>query len=310
MSSTTNTTTPPWLLTSDFSMCPCGCVGVRRRRSFLEKSLTDGAEVIRQAVYAEQPPAARARALAHLDPRTKLLAALALLIAVATLHTLTALALAYLGTIVLAVASGVPLRPFLTRVWLFVPLFTAIAVLPATFSVVTPGEVVLPLWTWHGQPHGLTAQGLTSAGLVVLRAACSVSVVLVVTFSTPWTRLLAALGALGVPRLFGTIITMAYRYIFVLLTSVTDMFLARKARTIGRVVHDAQARRFVGATAAATIGKANHLAEEVHYAMLARGYRGRIYALAPSRITGADLLALTGAVILALALYGGDRVLR
>lgn len=303
-------TTPAWLLQSDFSMCPCGCIGRRRRRSFLEKSLTDGADVIRQAVYAEQPPATRTRFLAAVDPRIKLLSALALLIAVATLHTPAALALAYLGTIALAVAAGVPLGAFLKRVWLFVPLFTAVAVLPATLSIVTPGDVIVQLWTWHGHPQGVTAQGLTSAALVILRAACSVSLVLVVTFSTPWTRLLAGLGALGIPRLFITIITMAYRYLFVLLTSVTDMFMSRKARTIGPVVHDAAARRFVGATAAATIGKANHLAEEVHQAMLARGYRGRMYTLGTLRITASDLLTLAAAVALALALYGGDRVLR
>ncbi len=310
MSSTPNATTPQWLLASDFSMCPCGCIGRRRRRSFLEKSLSDGAHVIRQAVYAEQPVTGQSRPLAAVDPRIKLISALVLLVAVATVHTLAALAAAYLLILGLAVAAGVPLGPFLRRVWLFVPLFTAIAVIPATLSIVTPGDVVLPLWTWQGSPQGVTAQGLTSAGLVVLRAACSVSIVLIVTFSTPWSRLLTALGALGVPRLFVMIVTMAYRYLFVLLTAVSDMFLARKARTIGPVVHDAQARRFVGATAAATIGKANHLAEEVHLAMLARGYRGRMYALDSLRITGADLLALAGAVVLALALYGGDRVLR
>jgi hypothetical protein len=39
------------------------------------------------------------------------------------------------------------------------------------------------------------------------------------TLTTPWIRLLAALGGLGVPRIFILIIGMAYRYIFLLLAS-------------------------------------------------------------------------------------------
>jgi energy-coupling factor transporter transmembrane protein EcfT len=42
-----------------------------------------------------------------------------------------------------------------------------------------------------------------------------------------------ALRALGVPRIFILIIGMAYRYIFLLLVSVTDMYQARQARTPG-----------------------------------------------------------------------------
>jgi hypothetical protein len=36
---------------------------------------------------------------------------------------------------------------------------------------------VLTLWHWHGQPAGLTRQGLAGAGLVVARVAASISLV-------------------------------------------------------------------------------------------------------------------------------------
>ena len=85
----------------------------------------------------------------------------------------------------------------------------------------------------------------------------SISLVVLLTLTTPWVRLLAALRALLVPRIFILIIGMAYRYIFLLLNSVTDMYTARKARTVGNVdgeSHDG--RRFVAATAGALFGKA------------------------------------------------------
>ena len=43
---------------------------------------------------------------------------------------------------------------------------------------------------------GLTSQGLRAAGLIVMRVATSISLVVLLTLTTPWTRLLAALRAL------------------------------------------------------------------------------------------------------------------
>lgn len=151
------------------------------------------------------------------------------------------------------------------RVWLFVPIFTGIVVLPATLSIVTPGDVVLTLW--HGHPEGLTEQGVTSASLVVCRVATSISLVVLVTLTTPWTRLLAALRSLGVPRMFVLIIGMAYRYIFLLLASV----------------------------------------QEMHDAMIARGYRGDAKVLSIFALKSRDYAFAAGLVLAAAVIYEGDR---
>jgi cobalt/nickel transport system permease protein len=215
----------------------------------------------------------------------------------------------YAATLLLAAASGLPVGFFVKRVWLFVPIFTGIVVLPATLSIVTPGDVVLQMWTWHGTPQGFTAQGLTSAALVVSRVATSISLVVLLTLTTPWVRLLAALRALGVPRIFVLVIGMAYRYVFLLLGTVTDMYEARKARTVGAQSHDASARAFVSASAGALFGKAHHLSEEVHQAMLARGYRGDARTLRPFSFAARDAVAAAAVVAAAVVIYGGDLIL-
>jgi cobalt/nickel transport system permease protein len=289
-------------------LCPCGCVGIRRKGSFVEKTLSGGAGLLRQVMFSEDV-AGRPGLLQRLDPRLKAVSLLVLLVAVGLVHHISVLVGAYAFTLVLAAASKLSLGFFVKRVWLFVPIFTGIVVLPATLSIVTPGEVVLTLWHWHGAPQGFTSQGLTSAALVVSRVATSVSLVVLLTLTTPWTRLLAALRALGVPRIFILIIGMAYRYVFLLLGTLTEMYEARKARTVSRLRHDRAARHFVAASAGALFGRAGHLSEEVHMAMVARGYRGDARTLHAFRLRVADAVAAAVVLAAAVAIYGGDVLL-
>lgn len=297
--------TPPWLLRGQAGLCPCGRAGARRRGSFLNRTLTGAAGLLRQVMFSDDLATGRG-ALQRLDPRVKMVALLVLLVAVSLVHHVPVLVACYGLTVALAASTRVPIGFFVKRVWLFVPIFTGIVVLPATLSIVTPGNVVLTLWHWHGAPQGFTEQGLTSAALVITRVATSVSLVVLLTLTTPWNRLLAGLRAVGVPRIFILIIGMAYRYVFLLLGTVTEMYEARKARTISAPKHNGGARRFLAASAGTLFGKAHHLSEEVHQAMVARGYRGDARTLQTFRLHRRDLLAAVIALASAAAIYGGD----
>jgi cobalt/nickel transport system permease protein len=301
-------TTPAWLLEREAGLCPCGCVGKRRKGSFVEKTLNGSAGLLRQVMFSDEL-AHRPGLLQRIDPRAKVIGFLALLVAVSFVHSPWMLLACYLATLVLAGISGLPVVFFVKRVWLFVPIFTGIVVLPATLSLVTPGEVVLALWQWNGHAQGFTLQGLRAAALLILRVAGSVSLVVLLTLTTPWSRLLAGLRGLGVPKMFILVIGMAYRYLFHLLTSVTDMYEARKARTIGKQLHDRTARRFVAATAGALIGKSHHLAEEVHQAMTARGFRGDSKVLDGFRFGAVEVAWFAGVAVAAALALGGDSLL-
>ncbi|WP_433607040.1 cobalt ECF transporter T component CbiQ [Dactylosporangium sp. CA-139114] len=309
MTAPASTSAPAWLLQPEVGLCPCGCIGRRRKGSFVGKTLAGASGVLRQAIFSEDVAAARGP-LQRLDPRVKLLSMIGLLIAVALVHSLPVLAGAYVATVALAVASGLSLGYFVKRVWLFIPIFTGIVVLPATLSVVTPGDVLLPLWHWHGHTHGVTEQGLHGAGIIIARVATSISLVVLLTLTTPWARLLAALRALGVPKIFVLIIGMAYRYLFLLLDAVDDMYTARKARTL--VADDGRrqtkaGRAFVAAGAGTLFGKAHQLSEEVHQAMTARGYTGDARTLHGFRLSPLDGWFVAGAALFAAALLVAGR---
>jgi cobalt/nickel transport system permease protein len=301
--------TPTWLIQGDLALCPCGCIGKRKKGSFVEKTLTGASNLMRQAMFSEDV-ANQSGFLQRLDPRVKILALLALLIATAFLRHVYALLGMYAFTLVLATVSGLPIGFFVKRVWLFIPIFTGIIVIPAMFSFITPGHVVVPVWHWDGNVVGLTSQGITAAAIIVLRVATSVSLVVLLTLTTPWVKLLAALRALYVPKIFILIIGMAYRYLFLLLNSVTDMYTSRKARTIGNEQGDMkEGRKFVSASVGALFGKSHALSEEVHQAMVSRGYSGNPRTLTTFRITAVDYAFVALSVAIMVLVLGGDKLL-
>jgi cobalt/nickel transport system permease protein len=300
--------TPAWLVAGESGLSPCDPVGRRKKGSFIEKTLGGAANVMRLAMFSDDL-SAQDGLLQKVDPRVKILSLMSLLLATAFLRNVPALITMYALTLVLAVASRLPLGFFVKRVWLFIPIFTGIIVIPAMFSFITPGHIILPLWTWQGDLVGITAQGLQAAGLIVMRVATSVSLVVLLTVTTPWMKLLAALRALMVPKIFILIIGMAYRYIFLLLNSVTDMYTARKSRSVGNAQPDVkQGQRFVTASAGAIFGKSHTLSEEVHMAMVSRGYTGNARTLSGFRIRAMDLVFAAACTVGVVLTLGGDRI--
>lgn len=305
---TTAPPTPAWLLEPEVGLCPCGCIGTRRKRSFIEKTMGGAAGLLRQAMFSEDS-AGSPGVLQRLDPRVKLVTLVGLLIVTAFVRQLPVLVGLYAVTLGLAAMSRLSVSFFIKRVWLFIPIFTGIIVLPATLNVITHGHIVVSLGTYFGHRLGLTEQGLTSAALIVTRVATSISLMVLLTLTTPWAKLLAALRALFVPRMFILVLGMAYRYLFHLLNSVTDMYTSRKARTVTRVADVTSNRAFVAATAGALFGKAQNLSEEVHMAMVARGYTGDARSISMPRVRRLDVEFALAGLAVGFAALSIDRML-
>ena len=298
--------TPAWLLEREVGLCPCGCIGKRSRSGFVDRTIRGASGVIRQALFTDDI-AARPGLLQRIDPRVKLLTMLATVVAAALVRNIPVLVGLYLLALVLAAASRVSMTYFVNRVWLFVPIFTGIVVIPAMFSFITPGNIVVPMGHWFGHRVGLTSQGLRSAALLIVRVAVSISFVVLVALTTTWTRLLTALRALLLPRMFVLVLGMAYRYVFHLLATVTEMYEARKARTVQVGSGVNSGRAFVAATAGTVFGKAHATSEEVYQAMVARGYTGRARTLSGFELKVIDAVWIAGCTIVVVCVLVVDR---
>lgn len=233
--------------------------------------------------------------LQGLDPRAKLVASLALILGVVSTGRLDVVAGLFLFAVALALASAIPIMRLARQLWLGVFLFTGVIALPALFVV--PGAAVLELPGW---PWPVTGPGLRSAAFLVGRAETAASYALLLVLSTPWAHVLKALRSLGVPVVLVAILSMTYRYIFVLLNLAGQMAEARRSRLVA-AVDGRHGRRLAATAAGVLLGKSIDLAAEVHLAMLARGYRGEVYILDDFRARARDALALL-AVFAGLAL--------
>jgi energy-coupling factor transporter transmembrane protein EcfT len=163
----------------------------------------------------------------------------------------------------------------------------------------------MPLVVLLHHPYvAITDTGMAAFALLTMRVSVTVSLAVLLTMSTPWHRLLAAMRSLKAPSIFVALMAMTYRYITVLMQIADDMFTARKSRTVGRVLDD-EARRFVGSGIGVLFSKTLALTDEVISAMTARGYTGEIKVLSQSIWNRRDKMWVTGAFVIAVALSIG-----
>jgi cobalt/nickel transport system permease protein len=277
---------PDWL-EQDNTSIPLPLRTRRGGKSFVERTIDGAASFMREAIISDSV-ANRRGLLQALDPRMKLVTVLALIVSVSVLRSPATIWGVYCFTLLLAIASSVPLWFFIKRVWLFIPIFSAVIVVPALFNVITPGE---PLWTLFHLAHGhdfgpyhipatiaITHQGVLTATIFIGRVAASVSLAVLMTLTTTWNNLLQALGVLRIPRIFILILAMAYRYIILLVNTVQNIHIARRSRTL-RYGPTGAEQRWVASRMGYLFKRAFVMSQDVHGAMLSRGFSGDIRTL-------------------------------
>ena len=269
-----------------------------KRTGILEHTIGEITGTLERAFFAEEI-STRKGLFQSLDARVKVVSVLALLISVSLSHSLVLIAFIYLLVFFFAWASAIPASFLIKRVWLALPFFTGLIILPALF--ITPGPVLIRL------PLGLviTQTGVITSLFLLLRVSTSVSLTLLLILTTPWNTVLSALSILRVPDVFILILGMTHRYIYLLLHTANDMFLSRKSRVVGRL-STSENQKILAAVSATLLGKSLNMSSEVYMAMQSRGFRGNIVTFKPFQMQPKDWLwASIFTMIAALTIYLG-----
>jgi cobalt/nickel transport system permease protein len=238
----------------------------------------------------------------RLDPRTKLVVALALILTLSLLpfgrwiFYLTV----WLMVMGVAILAQISPAPVLRRSLVALPFALAALTLPFT----VPGEVIghLPLLNWP-----VTQEGLTRAGSIVMKSWVSVQVGIVLVMVTSLPDLLWALRGLHVPEPLVAIVGFMYRYLFVMADEVSRLLRARASRSAARVGQHAGGTLFWrGRAAGFMVGslmlRSFERSERIYNAMASRGYTGEIKTFSQHRFAAVDSWVLASALVVVILL--------
>ncbi len=204
-----------------------------------------------------------------LEPRSKLLAFVAMIIAVLCIPMERgSLFLVYFFlTAILMGISQVPLAFIMGRTLVILP-FIVLASLAAP---------------WKGLP------GL---GVLFVRAILCLMLLILLTNTTRFVELLRGLRKLGCPQILVMNLSFLYRYLFVLTEETMRMKQARDCRRVGRAPFKEEVK-ILSSMLGTLLIRSFERAEKMHYAMLSRGYSGDFPVVSPRGFTWWDLAFLS-----------------
>lgn len=209
------------------------------------------------------------------DARVKVIAALAMLIVIATTHPVMLAWAAAFGLVLLVeiLIARLPVVGLLVRACIVLP-FTG------TFAIIT--------WL-AGDPDRAVA--------LAMKSYLSAVTVLVLAATTPLPQLLQGIESLGAPRMLVLVVQFMYRYLFVI--SEQGQHMRQAARCRGELSRKGgwfrlNRSRFqaAGGALAVLFAKSYQRAEAIHRSMISRGFSGHIRSLSHGALRAADFVFL------------------
>ncbi|HVO67244.1 MAG TPA: cobalt ECF transporter T component CbiQ [Syntrophales bacterium] len=217
----------------------------------------------------------------NLDPRVKVLFLIFFVITISLKRDIFSEVIMASFMLLMVAVSHIDIRRFYLKIIVLTFFFGFLISFPAALNVVTPGEVVLPVfelshsydfWIYHiPREIGLTRQGIDGVIMLCLRVMNSLTVSLLVFYTTPFHKIIRALQIFRIPDAFLLIITLSYKYIFIFAKTMEDMYLARKSRLVG-MLRNNEAGIWVAGRMAYMFRKTMSRYEEVFRAMVSRGF--------------------------------------
>lgn len=274
---------PQWLEKTGEGFCPSCAVG--KGRGFIEKNIEAMSSFIKEVLEPEIF-SKKSGLLQAIDPRARLLGVLLFIISAAMLKSILLIIGILLIVMVMAVASRINVIVLLKRM-LPVLVFTFFLVLPTAFNLITPGDVIIKIFSFNDFELYISKQGLETISILFLRVLSMASLMSLFMLTTGYPDIFRALQSFPIPKFFVTALSMTFRYIMVLIKVAEDSHLARKARTIKPLtVREGQA--WLASRIWLIMQRSMEIAENVYLAMSARGFTGEVKTMSVFVMKGRD----------------------
>ncbi|MBY9013822.1 MAG: cobalt ECF transporter T component CbiQ [Gammaproteobacteria bacterium] len=237
----------------------------------------------------------------HLDPRVKLLLALAFILTCALTPPGAWPVYILLLAMVLSVEilSDLGISYVQKRSLLALPFI--LAAFPVIFTIRGEPLASFSIASWT---LTVTQPGVERFISIALKSWISVQAAVVLAASTPFPALLAAMRAIHIPRLLVAIFGLMWRYLFVLTDEALRLMRARAARSGQSTAPGAKTggslawrARVTGGMAGSLFLRALERSDRIYMAMVSRGYDGEVRTIPLPSLNGMQI------TILALGLF-------
>lgn len=243
-------------------------------------------------------------ALTRIDARIKLIFTLATLALMLAMHNLYILLLVSTFCLVSLISIKIPPKVLLIRYTGPLAMAFILIVLQGLFFGKTP----LYSLSTMGFTISIFDEGLEKGFLIGSRVIAGVSLMILLSMTTPANKLLSALKSFNVPDTWLELVAFTYRYIFVFIEEAQNIMDSQRLRLGYRGLHNSL--RSWGVLVGSLLIRAYDQANATHTAMLLRGYNGKMHIQKSGRLTAEDkavtlVLAIFYLLLLAGFIYGG-----
>ena len=290
---------PPYLIrTADVQFNPAKTK--RAKLSFLDKTILNSSKAVK-SIYLQAENAASDNFIQNIHPRVKFISLIYMSIVVSVVSNPVTQLLITAFIFLLCIVARLKLLEVYRKIFILAFVFGFLVVLPASLNIITPGKIIFKVISLSKPSHfliynipqniGFTLNGLQVVSIVFLRVLNSVSFALLVVFTTPLPPFIKSFKMVGVPDTFLMIISLAYKYIFILSRTIEETYFAFKSR-LSANINSNSIRKLIGGRIFFIFKRSMIIYQNTYYAMVSRGYKGKVILHSQNHFAVKDFVVL------------------
>lgn len=280
----------------------------RVRLAFLDKTILKSASAAK-SIYVQAENATEENLIQKINPHIKLISLIYLVIIISIVSHLEAQIIITIFIFSLYIIARLKKFAVYKKIFSLAFIFGFLVVLPASLNFITPGKIIFNIITFNKPIHfwiytipqniGFTENGFKVVLLIFLRIFNSVSFAMLIVLTSSFPAFIKSFKILGVPDTFLMIISLAYKYIFILSRTIEETYFALKSR-LSCNIKNRNIRKLIGGRIFFIFKKSMIIYESTYYAMVSRGYQGKVILHSHKKLTAKNFIALIIVVALGI----------
>ena len=254
-----------------------------------------------KSIYLQEDNAIKENYIHKLNPHIKLISLIYFAVIISIASSLKAQILTTSFIFLLYIISGLKIFEVYKKIIFLAFVFGFLVVFPASLNLISPGKIIYNIISFEKSSHfliynipqhiGFTSEGIQVVLLVFLRVLNSISFAMLIVYTTSFPVLVKSFKIIGIPDTFLMIITLAYKYIFILSRTIEETYFALKSRLICNIKNN-EMRKLVSGQIFFIFKKSMTNYENTYCAMISRGYCGKIKLHSQVNFKFKDFIAL------------------